>query len=172
MSVRNKPTRSTQLCIPPGSLNRLPASAEIKAGMSPLSGLGWQVTLCDPSLYGTWVIPVAAWQFRLRTAISVYLTTLLAHAGRPTQWSARNGLLVCRVPGDIDEVNALKVHCDAWHLPSRQRRPLPNDFDSSASLQAVLLKINYSYQKASCLAYICLIVIMLKCAYSYTTDQR
>ena len=25
------------------------------------------------------------------------------------------------VPGDIDEVNALKVHCDAWHIPSRPR---------------------------------------------------
>ena len=28
--------RSTQPCIPPGSLNRVPASAEVKAGMSPL----------------------------------------------------------------------------------------------------------------------------------------
>ena len=31
-------TRSTQPCIPPGSLNRLPASAGVRAGMSPLSG--------------------------------------------------------------------------------------------------------------------------------------
>jgi len=31
-------TRSTQLCIPPGSLNRVPASAAVKAGISPLSG--------------------------------------------------------------------------------------------------------------------------------------
>jgi len=30
--------RSTQPCIPPGSLNRVPASAGVKAGMSPLSG--------------------------------------------------------------------------------------------------------------------------------------
>jgi len=30
--------RSTQPCIPPGSLNRIPASAGVKAGMSPLSG--------------------------------------------------------------------------------------------------------------------------------------
>jgi len=39
ISVCNKPTRSsTQPCIPPGSLNRVPASAEIRAGMSPLPG--------------------------------------------------------------------------------------------------------------------------------------
>jgi len=29
--------------------------------------------------------------------------------------------VLCRVPGDIDEVNALKVHCDAWHIPPRPR---------------------------------------------------
>ena len=38
ISVCNKPTRSTQPCIPLGSLNRVPASAGVKAGMSPLSG--------------------------------------------------------------------------------------------------------------------------------------
>ena len=31
-------TKSTQPCIPPGSLNRVPASAGVKAGMSPQSG--------------------------------------------------------------------------------------------------------------------------------------
>jgi len=30
--------RATQPCIPQGSLNRIPASAEVKAGMSPLPG--------------------------------------------------------------------------------------------------------------------------------------
>ena len=34
----NSASRSTQPCIPPGSLNRVPASAEVRAGMSPLSG--------------------------------------------------------------------------------------------------------------------------------------
>ena len=33
-------TRSTQPCIPPGSLNRVPASAGVRAGMSPLPGGG------------------------------------------------------------------------------------------------------------------------------------
>jgi len=37
-SVRNQPTRSTQPCIAPGSLNRVPASAAVRAGMSPLPG--------------------------------------------------------------------------------------------------------------------------------------
>ena len=31
-------TRSTQPCIPPGSLNRVPASAGVRAGTSPLPG--------------------------------------------------------------------------------------------------------------------------------------
>ena len=34
----NQPTRSTQPCIPPALLNRVPASAGVKAGMSPLPG--------------------------------------------------------------------------------------------------------------------------------------
>jgi len=38
ISVCNQPTRSTQPCIHSGSLNRVPASVGIKAGMSPLSG--------------------------------------------------------------------------------------------------------------------------------------
>ena len=38
ISVCNKPTRSTQPCIPSGLLNRVPASAGVRAGMSPLPG--------------------------------------------------------------------------------------------------------------------------------------
>jgi len=34
----NKPTRSTHPCIPPGLLNRVPASAGVRVGMSPLPG--------------------------------------------------------------------------------------------------------------------------------------
>jgi len=46
VSVCNKPARSTQPCIPPGSLNRVPASAGGKGGN--ITVAGWQVTLCDP----------------------------------------------------------------------------------------------------------------------------
>ena len=40
MCCKGRPmhTRSTQPCITPGSLNRVPASAEVRAGMSPLPG--------------------------------------------------------------------------------------------------------------------------------------
>jgi len=38
--------RSTQPCIPSGSLNRVPASAGVKAGK--VTSARWQVTLCDP----------------------------------------------------------------------------------------------------------------------------
>jgi len=55
---------------------------------------------------------------------------------------------VYRVPGDIDEVNALKVHCDAWHIPTRQRRTT-DDFETSMTtspdphVPASLLKLWY-----------------------------
>ena len=52
ISVCNKPTRSTQPCIPPRSLNWVPASAGVRAEMSPLPGV---------IPYGIWV-PVAVWQ--------------------------------------------------------------------------------------------------------------
>ena len=38
LGICNQPTRSTQPCISPGSLNRVPASAGVRAGMSPLLG--------------------------------------------------------------------------------------------------------------------------------------
>ena len=37
-----------QPCIPPGSLNRLPASACVKVTGGNVTSAGWQVTLCDP----------------------------------------------------------------------------------------------------------------------------
>ena len=54
ISSCNQPTRSTQPCIPLGWLNRVPASAGVKAGMSPLLGGRWYCVIpC-----GMWV-PVA-----------------------------------------------------------------------------------------------------------------
>ena len=46
--VYRQPTRSTRPFIPPRSLSQVPASAGGRAGMSPLPGAMWQVTLCDP----------------------------------------------------------------------------------------------------------------------------
>ena len=42
-----KPTRSTQPCIPPGSLNRVPALIGWGKGGN-VTSAGWQVILCDP----------------------------------------------------------------------------------------------------------------------------
>jgi len=61
ITVRNQPTRSTQPCIPPGSLNRVPGSAGVKTGMSPLKG--WHVN--------------SSGDFGQRTAISDVRVTLL-----------------------------------------------------------------------------------------------
>ena len=44
-----KPTKSTQPCILPGSLNRVPALIDWAKGLSITSaGCGWQITPCDP----------------------------------------------------------------------------------------------------------------------------
>ena len=59
---------STQPCIPPGSLNRVPASAGGKGGN--VTSAGWQVTLCDPMWHVTSRSGVAT----LRTAIQLLLT--------------------------------------------------------------------------------------------------
>jgi len=48
ITVRNQPTRSTQPCIPPGSLNRVPASAGWRLECHLCGSAGWHVTLCDP----------------------------------------------------------------------------------------------------------------------------
>ena len=66
-------SRSTQPCIPPWSLNRVPASAGVRAGMSPLPG--WQVTLCDP----IWHVSSCSGVATLRTAIHLLLTYLLTY---------------------------------------------------------------------------------------------
>jgi len=59
------------------------------------------------------------------------------------------GVVRRRVPGDIDEVNSLKVHCDAWHIPSRQQHRVTDDLDPSLTsipdphVPASLLKLWY-----------------------------
>ena len=45
----SKDWKTTQPCIPPGSLNRVPASAGGKGWT--VTSAGWQVTLCDPILH-------------------------------------------------------------------------------------------------------------------------
>jgi len=64
----SQPTRSTQPCIPPGSLNRVPASAGVRSGMSPLPG-----GLCDL----IWHVSSRSGVATLRTAIHLLLTYLL-----------------------------------------------------------------------------------------------
>ena len=69
--IREAGSRSTQPCIPPGSLNRVPASAGVRAGMSPLPG--GRLTLCDPM----WHVSSRSGVATLRTAIHLLLTYLL-----------------------------------------------------------------------------------------------
>jgi len=61
-------TRSTQPCIPPGSLNRVPASAGVRAGT--VTSARWQVTLCDPM----WHVSSRSGVATLRTAIHLLVS--------------------------------------------------------------------------------------------------
>jgi len=63
----------TRPCIPPGSLNRVPASAGVSAGN--VITAGWQVTLCDPM----WHVSFRSGVATLRTAIHLLLTYLPSH---------------------------------------------------------------------------------------------
>jgi len=85
ISVCNKPTRSTQPCIPPGSLNRVPASTGVRARMSPLPEVGGGVTLCDPIWHVTDVSSRSG-VASLRTAIHLLLTPLLYRLPTPQRW--------------------------------------------------------------------------------------
>ena len=69
--VCNKPARSTQPCILPGSLNRVPASAGWGKGGN-VTSAGWQVTLCGPM----WHVSSRRGVATLRTAIHLLLTYL------------------------------------------------------------------------------------------------
>ena len=69
-STLSTSTRSTQPCIPPGSLNQVPASAGGKGGN--VTSAGWQVTLCDP----IWHVSSRSGVATLRTAIHLLLTSL------------------------------------------------------------------------------------------------
>ena len=69
----NKPTKSTQPCTPPGSLNRVPASAGGKGGS--VTSAGWQVTQCDPM----WHVSSRSGVATLRTAIHLLLTYMYLH---------------------------------------------------------------------------------------------
>jgi len=69
--------RSTQPCIPPGPLNRVPASAGVKAGMSPL--------LCDPIWHVNCSRGVATLVSKL---LYPCYFTLLTHE-QPACWLAR-----------------------------------------------------------------------------------
>jgi len=72
VSVCNHPTRSTQPRIPPGSLNRVPASAGwAKDGN--VTSAGWQVTLCDP----IWHVSSGSGEACCKLLYSVYLYTYL-----------------------------------------------------------------------------------------------
>ena len=99
LALRARPqsqlTRSTQPCIPLGSLNRVPASAGGRAGMSPLPG-GRQhcVIPC-----GMWV-PVAVWQPCELLYVCYLLTYLLTrftakHDVSPPRCQCRFHAIAC-----------------------------------------------------------------------------
>ena len=67
--------RSTQPCIPPGSLNRVPASAGVNGGN--ITSVGLQVTLCDPTWHASSRSGVAAEHCELLYPYTLLFFTLL-----------------------------------------------------------------------------------------------
>jgi len=76
ISVCNQPTRSTQPCIPPGSLNWAPASVRVRARMSPLPGGRKHFVIP----YGMWVPVAVRLVVNCCTPFSVPCLTLLDKA--------------------------------------------------------------------------------------------
>jgi len=68
-----KPTRSTQPCIPSGSLNRVPALIGWGKGGN-VTSAGWQVTLCDP----VWHVTSRSGEAVCKLLCTRYLLTYLA----------------------------------------------------------------------------------------------
>jgi len=96
IAVCNKPTRSTQPCIPPGLLT----SFGWGEGGN-VTTAGWQVKLCDPMWHESSSSGVAT----LRTAIHLLLTYLLANlVGHARQRHEVGWLQNCSAP----------VHTLAW----------------------------------------------------------
>ena len=95
-TVTTTNTRSIQPCIPPGSLNRVPASAGVRAGMSPLPG---DITLCDP----TWHVSSRSGVATLWTAIHLLPAYLLTYSIQ--EWALNRalvpGLRVGRYTGQV-----------------------------------------------------------------------
>jgi len=93
ITVRNQPIRPTQPCIPPGSLNRVPASAGGKGWN--VTSVGWQVTLCDP----IWHVNSSSGE---STSVSellypCYFTLLLLYSGARVREHLRIAFVACRV---------------------------------------------------------------------------
>jgi len=118
ISICNKPTRSTQPCIPSGSLNRVPASAGVRAAMSPLPG-GRQhcVIPC-----GMWV-PVAVWQPCELLYTCYLLTYFPLHELHNVSAKQREG-----ISSDIDVVIRTWTSWRAFtHLPRCVGTPMERD---------------------------------------------
>jgi len=73
-----KPTRSTQPCIPLGSLNRVPALIGWGKGGN-VTSAGWQVTLCDP-----------IWHVSSRSGAVLVAQTAIRFLSFPFLYSFRN----------------------------------------------------------------------------------
>jgi len=103
ITVCNQPTRSTQPCIPPGSLNRVPASAGGKGWN--ITSAGWQVTLCDPIWHVSSSSGVATSVSELLYPCYLLLTYFLGGAGSPsnTVW-----------PGPRPIPSGILIHPTVW----------------------------------------------------------
>ena len=108
-----KPTRSTQPCIPFGSLNRLPALIGWGKGGN-VTSTGWQVTLCDPIWHvssHSGAVLVAQTAIRFLTFLTLRFTETFFTACIVNIWNSLPNSVV-----DANCVNAFKARPDKFWL--------------------------------------------------------
>ena len=118
--------KSTQPCIPPGSINRVPCSFGWGEGGN-VTSAGWQVTLCDP----VWHVISRSGVATLRTAIHLLLTYLLI----PTRCCAA-----------ADRRTDRQTDTRSMHYAFRYGCGLSNDTAKQCRITSVILHSSVSSQ--------------------------
>lgn len=64
-------------------------------------------------------------------------------SGHAVQLNTELERLFCRVPGDIDEVNALKLQVDQWRIPENLSDPnVPGELVCTSAIICVCVGVN------------------------------
>ena len=142
ISGSNQPTRSTQPCIPPGSVKRVPASVGVTAGMSPLPGGRWSHMACEfpvavRRVANCYTLFTLLYLFLLFIYLMVHIQWCIAkNAGGYTQTGVAKGLKV-GLPC-LFMITEVSIRCQknpgGWYAPyTPPNTPLFTSYDMTRS---------------------------------------